>query len=167
MKTALSTLALTAVFFGLGIVGVRVVLPRLAGDAEAAPLHEPDAEAEVGEIAGEVADLRRQLNRAEARADSLRDLVEGRHLDDEAAAARSAELAATLSKLDDEALGAIVQRLDGASFVSLYEAAAARIQVRLLGALTPAQAATFVRHQLPGGPARSPSAAPADTAAAR
>ena len=155
MKTALLTLGLTALFFALGVVGVRVVLPRLSGDAEAAPLAETEGatHAEVGEVAGEVADLRRQLGRAEARADSLRDVIEGRQLDDQAAGARAAELAATLTKLDDEALGGIVQRLDGGSFVKLFEAASSRNQVRLLDALTPAQAAAFVRHQLPGGAA--------------
>ena len=75
-------------------------------------------------------------------------------MDDEADAARATELATTLTKLDDEALGAIVQRLDGASFVTLYRATSSRNQIRLLGALTPAQAAAFVRHQLPGGALR-------------
>ncbi len=185
MKTALLTLGLTALFFALGVVVVRVVLPRLSGDAEAAPLAEAEAAAagaEIGEVAGEVADLRRQLGRAEARADSLRDVVGGRQLDDEAASARAAELAATLTKLDDDALGGIVQRLDGGSFVKLFEAASSRNQVRLLDALTPAQAAAFVRHQLPGGaalkteppkpdapnaPKTAAQAAPADTTAAR
>ena len=169
MKAALLTLGLTALFFGLGVVGVRVVQPRLAGDAEAATLETDSTGAAVGEIAGDVADLRRQLTRAEARADSLRDVVEGHQLDDEAAAARAAELAATLTKLDDEALGGIVQRLDGASFVALYDAAASRVQVRLLAALTPAQAAAFVRHQLPGGAAPDGARArevPADTTSA-
>ena len=168
MKTLLTTLGLTAVFFALGLVGVRVVMPRLAGDAQAATADSTVTRAEVGAVTSEVADLRRQLDRAEGRADSLRDVVEGRTLDLEAEAARAAELAATLTKLDDEALAAIVQRLDGSSFTELYRAASTRNQVRLLDALTPAQAAAFVRHQLPGGAARAAeSGAPADTSATR
>ena len=168
MKTVLTTLGLTALFFALGVVGVRVVMPRLAGDAQAAPADSAVTRAEVGEVTSEVADVRRQLTRAEARADSLRDVIEGRALDLEAEQARAAELATTLTKLDDEALSGIVQRLDGSSFTELYRAASTRNQVRLLSALTPAQAAAFVRHQLPGGAARAPvPPAAADTSAAR
>ena len=166
MKTLLVPLGLTAVFFAIGIAGVRMVGPRLFPAAQAAPADSATVTpGEVGAIAGEVADLRRQLARAEASADSLREAMEARQLDEQTTQAQATELAGTLVKLGDDELAAIVQRLDGNSFVDLYTASSQRNQVRLLSALTPAQAAAFVRHQLPG--AGAPSSAPADTSATR
>ena len=177
MKTALTTLALTAVFFGVGLTVTQVVIPRMnaepaASDSTAADsARAPVPAAQVAGLADEVADLQLRLAAAEARADSLRDVIQSHRAsaDDEAEAdaATSAELASTLSKLEDEALGAVVQRLDGRSFVQLYQASSARNRARFVDALTPAQAAAFVRHHLPGGGARTVSLPAADSARAR
>ena len=165
MKAALITLALTAVF---ATVGVLVVLGKVPGvpamslvpadSAQASGTPPPSAD-DVAGLRAEMGRLEAELVAADARADSLRHLAEGRRADveadAEAAQAAAAELAGTLVKLDDDALGAIVQRLDGPSFVALYEASSSRNRIRLMDALTPAQAAAFVRHQLPGGSART------------
>ena len=149
MKTALITLGLTAVFFGSGVVAMKMLAPpaetSLTDEASIADSTAtsgvacaPDS-ATVAPLAADVQEMQDRLARAEAQADSLRRVM-GEHQE-----------AATLTRREDEALQGIVQRLDGRSFVKLYHAATSRNQGRLLGALTPAQAAAFVRTQLPGG----------------
>ncbi len=154
MKPLLLTLGLTGVFFAVGVFVLRqppadatADASTTASDSSAAPV-DPD---EVAALAAELAQMQGELAAAEARADSLRAVVEGRQDGEAESSTTAAELAATVTKLDDDALGEVVQRLDGRSFVRLYEAASARNRSRLLDALTPAQAAAFVRHQLPGG----------------
>lgn len=159
MKTVLLTLGLTGVFFAIGMVVLRG-MSGAGGDASADPLsaeadttaRPPDA-GEVSDLATELEQMQAELAAAELRADSLRQVIEGREEGEAESETTAAELAATVTKLEDEALGEVVQRLDGRSFVRLYEAASARNRTRLLDALTPAQAAAFVRHQLPGGAA--------------
>jgi hypothetical protein len=172
MKAALITLVLSV----LGTAGALAFLGKVPGvpglggaaaDSTAAIAAPPPSAEEVSELRGQLAQMRTDLAAAEARADSLRILVEGRREDEvtlEAEAqAEAADLAATLTKLDEEALSGVVQRLDGRSFVRLYDAASARNRLRLLDALTPAQAAAFVRHRLPGGGAPAHTAASRDT----
>lgn len=169
MKVALLTLVLSVLgtAAALAFLGKIPGVPALGGpaaDSTAAPAAPPPSADEVAELRGQLAQMRTDLAAAEARADSLRVLVEGRHEDEQAleaeAQAEASDLAATLTKLDEEALSGVVQRLDGRSFVRLYDAASARNRLRLLDALTPTQAAAFVRHRLPGG-----SSGPAHTAA--
>ena len=179
MKTALLVLGLAVAFFGVGLALTRFVFPRPA-DAEAA---EAGAEAQcaddstgVAPLAADLDAMRVRLAQAEARADSLRRVIDARQETTEGTRADVAELAVTVAKMEGDGLAAVVQRLDGRSFVRLYEASSGRNRGRLLGALTPAQAAAFVRHQIPGGaaappPAKSPaapaSAAPDTTTAPR
>ena len=155
MKMALLTLGLTGVFFAIGVVVLRQPPADAAtADGLAAPSDSSAALVDPGEVtalAEELAQMRGELAAAEARADSLRDVVERRQDGEAESSTTAAELAATVTKLEDDALGEVVQRLDGRSFVRLYEAASARNRTRLLDALTPAQDAAFVRHQLPGG----------------
>ncbi len=161
MKTALLTLGLTAVFFGIGIVAMRMMTKPPADDAPATAAAAPAGRAaadslaadstDVAGIADELAQMQHRLAEAEARADSLRRVMDERQESEASAGTDAAELAATLTKMEDESLSAIVQRLDGRSFVKLYDAASSRNRGRLLDALTPTQAAAFVRHQLPGG----------------
>lgn len=177
MKTLLLTVGLTGMFFAVGVLFLRGGLPgQTSGDEARADssASAPVAAAEVDAIADELATLQRRLAEAESQADSLRRVIDARDMattedDEEAAAAATqvtAELATTLAKMEDEPLAAVVQRLDGRSFVRLYDAASARNRGRLLDALTPAQAAAFVRHRLPGGaPVHLASAA--DTTASR
>ncbi len=176
MKTALLTLGLTAVFFGAGIAAMRMMAPEPAADAEAAAVAAADStqadSASVAGFADELAQLQGRLAEAEARADSLRRLMDERQEAEAASTTEAAELATTLTKMDEDALAAIVQRLDGRSFVTLYGAASARNKGRLLDALTPTQAAAFVRHQLPGSgsvPLHTASAGgvPGDSTASR
>lgn len=163
MRTALLTIGLTGVFFAVGLFVLRHVSADAAepepteavADAVAA---DPD---EVAGLAAELAEMQGQLAAAESRADSLRTVIENRQDQEAASTTTAAELATTVTKLDDDALGEVVQRLDGRSFVRLYQAASSRNRTRLLDALTPAQAAAFVRHQLPGG-----ASAPLHTASA-
>ena len=159
MKTALVTLALAVAFFGVGLGLTRLVSSRPA-DAEAAEAEVRCADGDVGTVAADLDAMRARLVRAEARADSLRRVIDRRATAAEGGRADAAELGATLAKLEGDDLAAVVQRLDGRSFVRLYQAASGRTRSRLLDALTPAQAAAFVRHQLPGG-AAAPALAPA------
>lgn len=159
MKTLLLTLGLTGVFFGLGVVVLRMQASA-NGPADAPPADStaiavsppsgPDP-TELAALADELDQMRIELAAADLRADSLRAVIEGRQTVETDASETAAELAGTLTKLEGEALAEIVQRLDGRSFVRLYQATSARNRSRLLDALTPAQAAAFVRHQLPGG----------------
>ena len=183
MKLALLTFALATVFGTVGVLAYQGKIPGVPSfggapaDSTAATSAPPPSAAEVAELRAEMARLRSDLVAAEAQADSLQLLVEGRR-EDEAVAeadalAEAADLASTLAKLDEDALSGVVQRLDGRSFVRLYDAASSRNRLRLVDALTPAQAAAFVRHRLPGGAdpahraalldstATAPSAAPA------
>ncbi|MGB3544472.1 hypothetical protein [Rubrivirga sp.] len=161
MKTALLTIGLTAVFFCVGTVALLKLGPAAnsttgeeAADSTAAPSVPMVEAAQVTELTAELSELQVRLADAEAQADSLRALMDARQdqqeADVEADAARAGELASTLAKLEGDALGAVVQRLDGQSFTQLYEATSARNRGRLLDALTPTQAAAFVRHHLPG-----------------
>ncbi|WP_420456790.1 hypothetical protein [Rubrivirga sp.] len=162
---ALLTLGLTGVFFAVGVVVLRQPPADAAADDTTAPSDSSAVAAAPGEVAAlsqELAQMQGQLAAAEARADSLRDVIEGRQDGEAESSTTAAELATTVTKLDDDALGEVVQRLDGRSFVRLYQAASARNRSRLLDALTPAQAAAFVRHQLPGG-----ASVPLHTASAR
>ena len=160
MKTALVTLALAVAFFGIGLGITRFVSSRPA-DAEAAEAEVRCADGgDVGTVAADLGAMRARLVRAEARADSLRRVLDRRATAADGERADAAELGATLAKLEGDDLAAVVQRLDGRSFVRLYQAASGRTRGRLLDALTPAQAAAFVRHQLPGG-AAAHTAAPA------
>lgn len=159
MKTALMTLGLTAVFFGIGVVGMKMMSTssdagagdEIASDSTAtAGVCLPDSAA-VAPLAADVEAMQNRLAVAEAQADSLRRVMAEHQETATLAQTDAAELASTLTRMEDEALQGIVQRLDGRSFVKLYQAASSRNQGRLLGALTPAQAAAFVRTQLPGG----------------
>ena len=164
MKTALLTLGLTAVFLGIGLAILKmtaapppVEAPPENAVAAGGEACTPDSAA--ASVAADLAAMQSRLDAAEARADSLRTVMDAHQETAGLAQADAAELAATLTRMEDEALRGIVQRLDGRSFVKLYTAASSRNQSRLLGALTPAQAAAFVRTQLPGGatPVRSAS----------
>lgn len=166
MKTALSTIALTVVFFGVGVFVLQKMNAPASADGEASAdstaterAAAPVEAAEVAALTAELADVQMRLAEAEARADSLHQLVGDRRAQADANEAASQEeiaaLAGTLTKLEGEALSDVVQRLDGTSFVQLYEATSSRNRARLLDALTPTQAAAFVRHQLPGGAARA------------
>ncbi|GAB5537432.1 MAG: hypothetical protein Rubg2KO_36810 [Rubricoccaceae bacterium] len=163
MKTALITIGLTAAFFGVGLVAMNWLsapaddpeaedgLVAASDSTAAAQTTCPPDSATVAPLVADVEALQMRLASAEAQADSLRRVM-AEHQETAARAQTSAaELAATLTKMEDEALGGVVQRLDGRSFVKLYSASTSRNQGRLLGALTPAQAAAFVRSQLPGG----------------
>jgi len=181
MKTTLLTLGLTGAFFAVGVLALQGQLPGVppipgtdaaavadslaAAVALAAP---PPEAAEVAALAAELAEVQARLGEAEARADSLRAVIGDRHVaadaDEEASAEAVAALATTLTKLEEAALGEVVQRLDGRSFVRLYQATTARNRTRLLDALTPTQAAAFIRNQLPGG---APVHAAADRGAGR
>ena len=164
MKMALTTLVLTAAFLGAGL-GVLKAMAPAAPEADAAPAGEeatagcaPDS-ATVAPLAADLDAMQARLDAAIARGDSLRRIMDLHQETADAARTDAAELASTLTKMEDEALRSIVQKLDGRSFVTLYAAASGRNQGRLLGALTSAQAAAFVRTQLPGGstPVRSTS----------
>lgn len=175
MKTAVITLVLTAVFFGIGIVALKMLAPptegtttdEIAANATADSLGTaacaPDS-ATVAPLAADVEAMQERLAIAEAQADSLRRVMSEHQETATLAQTDAAELAATLTRMEDDALKGIVQRLDGRSFVKLYTAASSRNQGRLLGALTPAQAASFVRTQLPGGRAAPVQAASERTA---
>ncbi|WP_412061184.1 hypothetical protein [Rubrivirga sp. IMCC45206] len=177
MKTLLLTVGLTGMFFAVGVLFLKGGLPGQSADAETPPDSSaagPAAADPVDALADELAVLQRRLAHAESQADSLRRVIDERDVavsaeDAEATAAAAqvtTELATTLAKMDDDPLAAVVQRLDGRSFVRLYDAASARNRGRLLDALTPAQAAAFVRHRLPGAaPVHLASAA--DTTASR
>ncbi|MEO0557934.1 MAG: hypothetical protein AAF170_07100 [Bacteroidota bacterium] len=164
MKTAAITLALTAVFFGIGVVALKMLAPPAEevaaseatspADSSATTACAPDS-ATVAPLAADVEAMQNRLALAEAQADSLRRVMAEHQELAMLAQTDAAELAATLTRMEDDALQGIVQRLDGRSFVKLYTAASSRNQGRLLGALTPAQAASFVRTQLPGGRAAS------------
>ena len=156
MKTVLLTLGLSAVFCAVGVFALRGGFASIGGGGDEVPSDStaaahPVEAADVAALRTQLSQLQTQLARAEARADSLHQLIEGRQSDDEEDGTQAAELATTLTKLDDDALSEVIQRLDGRTFVRLYEAASPRNRGRLLDALTPAQAAAFVRHQLPGG----------------
>lgn len=159
MKTALFVVVLVALAAG-GWLGVRylAVAPEAPAD-EAAGAVPDSAAVELAPLAAELDALTQRLSDAEAAADSLRRLLDQQQTLADEVRSDAGELATTLTKMEDSELGAVVQRLDGRSFVQLYEAASARNQVRLLGALTSEQAASFIRHQLPGGPARARAAA--------
>ena len=162
MKTAVITLVLTAVFFGAGIMALKMLSPpaedaatdettaSASADSLGAVACAPDS-ATVVPLAADVEAMQERLAVAEAQADSLRRVMSEHQETATLAQTDAAELAATLTRMEDDALKGIVQRLDGRSFVKLYTAATSRNQGRLLGALTPAQAASFVRTQLPGG----------------
>lgn len=174
MKSALLTVGLTAVFFCIGTVGFLKLAPGPSEDAAAdsTAAATPMVEAsEVADMAAELAELQDRLQEAEAQADSLRTLMAARQdeseADEAADAQKTAELASTLTKMEPEALGPVVQQLDGRSFVQLYEATSSRNRQRLLDALTPAQAAAFVRYHLPddGRPAHVVPVSTADTTA--
>lgn len=155
MKTALITLGLTAVFFGIGIGAMKMLAPASSDEAAVATAAEeavcaPDSST-VAPLAADLDAMQARLDAAEARADSLRAVTAQHQESATLAYTDAAELAATLTRMEDDALKGIVQRLDGRSFVKLYGAATSRNQGRLLSALTPAQAAAFVRTQLPGG----------------
>lgn len=172
MKIALSALLLAALATGSWF-GVQMFLgppPPLPDVPEAAADAAPAADsAEVlvalAPLANEVEALTARLADAEATADSLRLLLDAQSAAADAARSDATELAATLTKMEDANLESVVQRLDGRSFVQLYRAASSRNQVRLMGSLTPEQAASFIRHQLPGGTTRTVSHAVADTVA--
>lgn len=166
MKAVLSVVMLASIAAG-GWFGVQLFLPPVETGADpGAAAADSTATAALDTAAVDLAPLRAEIEAlterlvvAEAAADSLRDrLAQQSALADEARS-DAGELATTLTKMEDAELEAVVQRLDGRSFVQLYEAASARNQVRLLGALTSEQAASFIRHQLPGGPARARAAA--------
>lgn len=162
MKTALITLVLTAVFFGVGLFALKKLNapPEDAAAAEESAMASdstacaPDS-ATVAPLVADVGDMQARLDAAEAQADSLRRVMKEHQEAAALAQTDAAELAATLTRMEEEALRGIVQRLDGRSFVKLYGASTSRNQGRLLGALTPEQAASFVRSQLPGGQAAS------------
>jgi hypothetical protein len=171
VKTLLLTLGLTALFLGIGAAvafGVPGVTNGLLSpddeaaadslDAAGGPA-QPAAE-RIEPLAEDMAALNERLSAAEARADSLRRLLDDQRATYEASTSEAADLAKTLVALEQADLESVVQQLDGRSFVQLYEASTNRNRGRLLDALTPAQAAAFVRHQLPGGGARAPRAAP-------
>lgn len=174
MKTAAITLGLTAVFFGIGVVALKMLAPpaeeavtgetTATADSSATAACAPDS-ATVAPLAADVEAMQERLAVAEAQADSLRRVMSEHQETATLAQTDAAELAATLTRMEDDALKGIVQRLDGRSFVKLYTAASSRNQGRLLGALTPAQAASFVRTQLPGGRAAPVQAASERTAA--
>lgn len=159
MKTALLTLGLTAVFFGIGVMAMKMMSPssemgagdQIASDSTATAAVCPADSATVAPLAADMEAMQNRLAVAEAQADSLRRVMAEHQQTVALAQTDTAELAATLTRMEDEALREIVQRLDGRSFVKLYHAASSRNQGRLLSALTPAQAAAFVRTQLPGG----------------
>lgn len=167
MKTALLTLGMTAVFLGAGLGALKMMAPPAepepgdvtADTAASGPACSPDSAA--ADLAATLEAMQSRLAAAEGRADSLRSVMNAHQSDAALAQTDVAELAATLTRMEDDALRNIVQRLDGRSFVKLYAAATTRNQGRLLGALTPAQAASFVRSRLPGGsgtPTRTASA---------
>lgn len=172
MKIALSAVLLAALATGSWF-GVQMFLgapPPTPGVAEVAPsdsfaTDSADVQVALAPLADEVEALTARLADAEATADSLRHLLDAQGAAAEAARSDAAELASTLTKMEDANLESVVQRLDGRSFVQLYRAASSRNQVRLMGSLTPEQAASFIRHQLPGGTARTVSLTVADTLA--
>ena len=152
MKTALVTLVLATVFFGAGLGITRMLRPHDGPAAEdvAAGDHAGETHAEapdarkgegIGEVQGEVQQITMRLAAAESRADSLRRLLDEHEATYQESQGDAAAMASTLSRLEDAQLKNIVQRLDGRSFVKLYEAASSRNQSRLLDALTPDQAA--------------------------
>ena len=161
MKVALSILAVLLVV-GASVGGYYALVLAPETEAEAAPDDAaPDsASVDLGDLQAEMASLLDRLEASEAHADSLQALLVMRQEEAAVQAGDVSALATTLSKLEDERLGEVIQRLDGRSFIQLYEAASGRNQARLLASLTPQQAAAFVRVRLPGGPAR---VAPPDT----
>ena len=171
MKMALTTLALTVLFLGAGLGVLKMTAPAApeadataASPATAASSCAPDS-ASVAPLAADLDAMQARLHAAEARGDSLRRVMDAHQETAAAARTDAAELASTLTKMEDEALRSIVQKLDGRSFVKLYAAASGRNQGRLLGALTATQAAAFVRTQLPGGSTPVRSASTRDVAA--
>lgn len=160
MKVALSIVLLGALGAS-GWLGVRYFADDAEAEAANAEAEAPEAapDGDIAPLAAEMDALTQRLADAEAVADSLRRLLDQQSAAAESARADAGELATTLTKMEDDELSGVVQRLDGRSFVQLYEAASARNQVRLLGALTSEQAAAFIRHQLPGGPARARASA--------
>lgn len=168
MKTVLITLGLSAVFFGIGLLATRVVVPRVMAHRAAEAAADSAAEAaDLAPLAEAVENVDARLEAAQEQADSLRHVVDGHEAEYADAEADAAALATTLTRLEDDALGAIVQRLDGHSFTKLYDAATPRNRSRLLDALTPDQAASFIRHRLPGSgpPPVMPASAPPAAAA--
>lgn len=168
MKLVLSVVGLASLAAG-GWFGAQLLLPPDDGaTVEAAA---PDSTATTPDSAAlalaplqvEMEALAGRLAEAEAAADSLRQLLDQQSALADQVRSDAGELATTVTKMEDAELEAVVQRLDGRSFVQLYEAASARNQVRLLGALNAEQAASFIRHQLPGGPARARAVARADS----
>lgn len=157
--------AVVAVLGAAGFGVSRALQGQKSAEAEAAEAV-AEARCEPGDVAPLAADLdavQARLVAAEARADSLSRVIAARQDTEASDQGEAADLAKTLATMEGDALEAVVQRLDGRSFVRLYEATSSRNRSRLLSALTPAQAAAFLRHQLPGGAAARP--APPDTAA--
>jgi superfamily II DNA helicase RecQ len=72
--------------------------------------------------------------------DALRDQVQSL----QATQAKAAEMAKTLTKLEDEALQSVLQELDMRIFQMLYAESTGRTQARLLQALPPERAARVV-----------------------
>ena len=172
MKTALITLGLTIVFLGAGLGVLKMMAPAAPDDADADAAREASAaacapdSATVAPLAADLDAMQARLDAAVARGDSLRRIMDTHQQTADAARTDAAELASTLTKMEDEALRSIVQKLDGRSFVKLYAATSSRNQGRLLGALTAAQAAAFVRTQLPGGSTPVRAASTRETGAA-
>lgn len=164
MKAGLTVLAIVAVVAaaGGGFLYGRTQTPAPEA-AERAGAPSDSTQADLEPMRQEITRLLDRLAAAEGQADSLRAQLAVHQEESEARTQSASGLASTLSKLEDDALSDVIQKLDGRSFVQLYEAASARNQARLLAALTPDQAASFVRYQLPGGPARARAATVSDT----
>ena len=72
-------------------------------------------------------------------------------------------LSATLAKVEDRQLGAILQSLDARALELIYLMSSSRNQARLLQALPPDRAASFIRSLVklpPGAPPAQPAATP-------
>lgn len=146
----------------------RTLIPTAqAQPARADSSARPVEASEVAELARSFAAVRGRLAQAEARADSLARIIRDRQAEADSARIEAAELSRTLSRLDDDALAPVARRLSAAAFTALYAASTPRNRTRLLGALTPTQAAVFVRHHLtPGAPAEPAAASRADAPSA-
>ncbi|MEM6285869.1 MAG: hypothetical protein AAF845_01800 [Bacteroidota bacterium] len=171
MKIALSVVALAALGIGSWFGMQALLAPPPASEEAAAEvaadsLGTDSTQVALAPLADEMEALSARLAVAEAAADSLRQLLDDHRTLTEDAQVDAAALATTLTKMEDADLEAVVQRLDGRSFVQLYEAASSRNQVRLMGSLTPEQAASFIRVQLPGGAARTVSTSLPDSVSA-
>lgn len=169
------SLAIIADSLGVSPDSLMAMLPEPVAEAESAPVDttntnegaakEPEETAAL-EVAIEdsLATLQQSiealLQEKEAMLNQLKTLQEQSQTQ-KTAQAVAQELSATLAKLEDKELAGVVEQLDMAVLKILYKQASARNRTRLLQAMPPAVAATFVQSLVQ--PGRAAASSPPDT----